>query len=332
MENIILIGHGSPKEGANNMDLAARLLHTLLHPDCEQDCVQVAYLQFARPEIAEAIDAAIARGAKRIILHPFFLSAGIHVSRDIPELIASARVRYPQVEFIYTEPLGIHQKIAEVVRERILAARGPKPGEIESRSFSLIAEEADFSAVPPLHLSIIQRVIHATADFEFKNTLLFHPDAVKRGLEAIRSGRDIAVDVEMVRAGINKNLLAPWGGKVICRLPEAAEPPETGAEKTRAERGIAQALTPGHNVGIIAIGNAPTALLKAIDLLSSSGPADFVPLVVGVPVGFVQALEAKALLAQQQFPFITNLSRKGGSPVAVAIVNALLKMAQGDQP
>ncbi len=332
METIILIGHGSPKDGANNIDIAARLLHPLLHPDCGQDCVQVAYLQFAQPEITEAIDQAVARGAKRIILHPFFLSAGIHVSRDIPELIAAAGKLYPQVEFIYTEPLGIHQKLAEVVRERIMAARGLRPAEIESRSFSLIGEEADLNALPPAWRPIIERVIHATADFEFQKSMVFHPAAVRRGIEAIRLGKDIAVDVEMVKAGINKKLLARWGGQVICRLPAAVG--ELGIEEgsTRAQRGIAQCLAPGHNVGIIAIGNAPTALLKAIELVNAAASSEFTPLVVGVPVGFVQALEAKALLAKEQFPFITNLSRKGGSPVAAAILNALLIMAQGEQP
>ncbi len=83
-----------------------------------------------------------------------------------------------------------------------------------------------------------------------------------------------------------------------------------------------------NNVGIIAIGNAPTALIKAIDIFSTSSPvAPHRPLVIGVPVGFVKAAESKARLASQTFPFITALGRKGGTPVAVAIVNALLKMA-----
>jgi len=87
-------------------------------------------------------------------------------------------------------------------------------------------------------------------------------------------------------------------------------------------------LKENENIGIIAIGNAPTALLKVIDIFLNSNLLTLnSKLVVGVPVGFVKALESKALLAQQSFPFITNLSRKGGTPVAVAIVNALLKMA-----
>jgi precorrin-8X/cobalt-precorrin-8 methylmutase len=91
------------------------------------------------------------------------------------------------------------------------------------------------------------------------------------------------------------------------------------------------ALKEDNNIGIVAIGNAPTALLKTVELLSGKGVLPNVPanvLVVGVPVGFVKALESKSLLAAQDFPFITNISRKGGSTVAVAIVNALLKMAE----
>ena len=177
-------------------------------------------------------------------------------------------------------------------------------------------------------LPIIQRVIHATADFEFKKTLIFHPDAVATGLRAIKEGKNILTDVEMVKTGINKRSLEQWGGKVICAIADeevVRESAQTG--RTRAE--IAMEKRIGENVGIIAIGNAPTALLKVIDMLNSSAhPFPHSPfLVIGVPVGFVKAIESKAILAGQEFPFITNLSRKGGTPVAVAIVNALLKIA-----
>jgi precorrin-8X/cobalt-precorrin-8 methylmutase len=134
----------------------------------------------------------------------------------------------------------------------------------------------------------------------------------------------------MVKAGINRKLLSRWGGKVICHIGDeemAALSKETG--KTRAEVAIKKGLS--ENIGIVAIGNAPTALLKVIEIFSENdGQATAQsPLVVGVPVGFVKALESKALLSTQGFPHITNLSRKGGTPVAVAIVNALLKMAEG---
>jgi len=333
-ENIILIGHGSPKKDANNIELTGRLLHSTIHPDCSSNCVKVAYLQFAEPDLRVAIRESVQCGARRIIIHPYFLSSGIHVTKDIPEIIKEARDMYPDREFIYTEPLGIHEKLVQVVIERIQSADGLRPEEIEKRSFEIISEELDLSDVPPGQLPIIKRVIHATADLEFKNTLLFHPDAINTGINAIRSGRDILTDVEMVKAGIIKRWLEPHGGNVICNINDedvVRLSRETG--RTRSEIAIEKALQGNNNIGIIAVGNAPTALLKVIEVFNDTHHSSRItyngPLVVGVPVGFVKAFESKALLSVQRFPFITNLSRKGGTPVAVAIVNALLKMAKG---
>ena len=330
MENIILIGHGSPKKEANTIDLIGRLLHGALHPGCDRKCVKTAYLQFAEPDIMATIRGCAEEGASKIIVHPFFLSSGMHVTKDIPAMINEARGTYPDVEFVYTEPLGIHDKLVQIVIERIQSVRFNVPLDIEKRSFEIISEETDLSDVPAEQVPIIQRVIHSTADFEFKNTLTFHPDAVKSGIAAIRAGKNILTDIEMVKAGINRKLLDRWGGKVICNITDEAVvriSEETG--RTRSEIAMEKGLS--ENIGIVAIGNAPTALLKIIELLNDSPDASRIErnslLVVGVPVGFVKALESKALLATQQFPFITNLSKKGGTPVAVAIVNALLKMA-----
>jgi precorrin-8X/cobalt-precorrin-8 methylmutase len=333
MEHILLIGHGSPRKDANRIEAVGSLLHRLMHPNCTGDCVKVAYLQFAEPSIGEAITACVEEGARKIIVHPFFLSAGMHVTTDIPAMLDEARARYPDVRFVYTEPLGIHEKLAHVVIERIRSANPPAPEDIERKSFEIISGEFDLSDVPDDHLPVVKRVIHATADAEFKDSLMFHPRAIETAISAIMAGRDILTDVEMVRTGINKRFLERWGGRVICEMPkppdeESAETEQAEAScRTRAERGIESALTQHPNIGIIAVGNAPTALMKVIEIfnspLRSSGPC----VVVGVPVGFVNALESKTLLATQDFPFITNLSRKGGTPVAVAIVNALLRMA-----
>ncbi len=332
MENIILIGHGSPKRSANNIELVGRLLHAAIHPDCENGCVRVAYLQFAEPDLRAAIKESVRDGARRIIIHPYFLSSGMHVTKDIPEIIKEAKDMYPDAEFIYTEPLGIHEKLVQVIAERILSAKGSGPQDIEKRSFEIISEELDLRNVPPERMPIIKRVIHATADFEFRDTLIFHPDAIKSGIESIRSGKDILTDIEMVKTGIIKRWLEPFGGKVICNINDEDVirlSKETG--KTRSEIAVEKALNENNSIGIIAIGNAPTALLKVVEILSSHNTPILhhsVPLVIGVPVGFVKALESKVLLSSQRFPFITNLSRKGGTPVAVAIVNALLKMAK----
>ncbi|MBI5633460.1 MAG: precorrin-8X methylmutase [Nitrospirae bacterium] len=258
----------------------------------------------------------------------------MHVTKDIPGIIDEARSLFPDVELVYTEPLGVHSKLVDIVIERIQSAKFAVPLDIEKRSFEIISEETDLSELPAEQLPVIKRVIHSTADFEFKNSLTFHPDAIKAGIKAIRAGKNILTDIEMVRAGINKKLMSKWGGKVICNISDEEVvkiSEETG--RTRSEIAMEKGLA--ENIGIIAVGNAPTALLKVIELLNDPHYASRIThhdlLVVGVPVGFVKALESKALLAAQQFPFITNLSRKGGTPVAVAIVNALLKMAEGGE-
>ncbi len=323
MELILLAGHGSPKGDANNLDHVAKLLHEMVHPECDKDCVRTAYLQFAKPDIGEAITSCVDDGATKVVIHPYFLSKGMHVTADIPEIIKEAEGKYPGVEFVYTEPLGIHNKMAQVVLERIQAASGLRPEEIETKSFEIISEETDLSDIPEERQPIVKRVIHTTADFEFKNSLVFHPDAVTKAIAAIKAGKDILTDVEMVKTGINKRLLEKWGGKVVCNIQSSEHRADNADEhKTRSEAGIEKALKENNNIGIIAIGNAPTALLKAIEIMNNTDNV-----VIGVPVGFVKAIESKALLAKQGFPFITNISRKGGSTVAVAIVNALLKMA-----
>jgi precorrin-8X/cobalt-precorrin-8 methylmutase len=328
MEKIILVGHGSPKKDANNVETMADLVHRALHPECTAGCVKVGYMEFEQPDIPTAINESVSDGADEIVVVPFFLFSGVHVTKDIPKMIEEARTRHPNTRFIYTEPLGIHDNLVKIVVERIQAAKFVEATDIERRSFEIIADEADLSAIPEERLPIVKRVIHATADFEFKKSLVFHHDAVPRAIEAIKAGKDILTDVEMVRTGISKRLLSPWGGRVICGLIPADQKRDKALEGlTRAEAGIEEALRTSKNVGIIAIGNAPTALLKAIEVLNRSAGSPDLPVVVGVPVGFVKALESKALLSNQSFPFITNLSRKGGTPVAVAIVNALLKMA-----
>jgi precorrin-8X/cobalt-precorrin-8 methylmutase len=326
MENILIIGHGSPKKDANTIEAVGSLLHRTIHPHCAARCVRVAYMQYGEPGIMESIRECVEGGASKITIHPFFLSSGMHVTKDIPRKIEEARQAYPHVEFVYTEPLGPHGKLIEIVVERINASGIAAPADIEKKSFDIISGEVDLSHLPSQQIPIVKRVIHATADFEFAETLIFSHDAIKTGLDAIKAGMDIITDVEMVKAGINKRLLGPWGGKVVCAISDeevARISAETG--ETRAAISIERGLR--GRAGIIAIGNAPTALLKTIETLVKGPREGFTPLVVGVPVGFVKALESKTLLSAEPLPFITNLSRKGGTPVAVAIVNALLKMA-----
>lgn len=202
------------------------------------------------------------------------------------------------------------------------------PEAIEVESFRIIEQEMgphDFSV---LEWPLVQRVIHATADFDLGRSLTFHPRAVEVGIAAIRGGCEIVTDVQMVQAGISATLLERFGGHVRCYM---ADPDVAAAAKasgtTRAIQCMRKAAreAPG---AIYAIGNAPTALLELVRLIEDSEAS--ASLVIGVPVGFVFAAESKEpLRVQHLVPYITNRGRKGGTPVAVSIVNALLRIAQG---
>ena len=205
-----------------------------------------------------------------------------------------------------------------------------EPKNIERRSFEII--EAEFyertglerETFDPLVFSVIQRVIHATGDFSFARTLVFQERAIASGLKAIKGGKNVYCDVGMAVSGVSERLLSPHGGSVVCRLNEpwvAERAHESG--RTRTETALEKIAE--DNVGIICIGNAPTALVRTMEMIEAKMIAP--DLIIGVPVGFVNALESKAILAEKAYPFITCQGRKGGTPVAVAIINALLRIA-----
>ncbi|MCX5864683.1 MAG: precorrin-8X methylmutase [Deltaproteobacteria bacterium] len=201
-----------------------------------------------------------------------------------------------------------------------------RPEAIEAESFRIIAEELGPTNFDPRTFKVVQRVIHATGDFSFAESLVFHPQAIDAGIAAIRAGRNILTDVNMGAAGVSKGLLAAWGGQVVCKVadPEVARiAKEHGL--TRSEVAIEKGLT--ENIGIVSVGNAPTALLKLMDCWDALASELRPGLLVGAPVGFVNAAESKELLSEKAYPFITCRGRKGGTPVAVAIVNALIRLA-----
>ena len=176
----------------------------------------------------------------------------------------------------------------------------------------------------PDQFAVTRRVIHATGDFSFADSLTFHANGVAAGVHAIRSGKDIFIDVGMGAAGINRTLLSGFGGSVICSINDPGIAERARSEgRTRTETALRSICD--KQPGIVAVGNAPTALIAAIELIRENVLQP--ELVIGVPVGFVNASESKELLASQDYPFITNSGRKGGSAVAVAIINALLKLA-----
>ena len=202
------------------------------------------------------------------------------------------------------------------------------PADIERRSMEIITAELGERTFPAEQLPILKRVIHTTADFDYADNLVFTPGAVAAGLAAIQAGCAIVTDTQMARAGINKKVLERFGGEALCFMSDpdvAAEAKDRGVTRATVSMERAAALT---RPLILALGNAPTALVRACELMEEGAlkPA----LVIGVPVGFVNVVESKELLRTMPGEHIVALGRKGGSNVAAAICNALLYTASHD--
>jgi len=197
---------------------------------------------------------------------------------------------------------------------------------IEDESMQIIENEIGNHPYNEQEWPIVRRVIHSTADFDFArdNKIIFHKDAVKNGLDALKNGCSIVVDVNGIVGLLNKQNPKDFGNNVICNISEPSLMNAAKKEgKTRAQMSMRIAKE-DMNGGIIVVGNAPTALLEIMEMIREgiTKPA----LVIGIPVGFVSAVESKDELSKMDIPFITNLGRKGGSPCASAIVNALYKL------
>lgn len=172
-------------------------------------------------------------------------------------------------------------------------------------------------------------LIHATADFDFADTLCFSENVVDRALEAIAGGACIVTDSSMARAGINKRHLAKHGGEVFCFIGDddvAAHAKENGTTRSiESMKKAAQLKRPL----IFAIGNAPTALVELYELICEKRIAP--ELIIGAPVGFVNVVQSKELIMNTDVPYIVARGRKGGSNVAAAICNALIYMLGRDE-
>lgn len=200
--------------------------------------------------------------------------------------------------------------------------------DIEKRSFEMIDSEIGSHGYNDLQWAIVRRVIHATADFDFagKGKIIFHGNAIESAFNAIKNRCTVVTDVDMVLAAINKKSLLHLGLKIACYISDSKVAKEAlRSGKTRSETAMRHAAKEIDG-GIVVIGNAPTALYEMINMMREgvAKPA----LVVGIPVGFVSAPESKEELTRTDVPFITNVGRKGGSPAASAIMNAILLLYQ----
>lgn len=201
-----------------------------------------------------------------------------------------------------------------------------KPHEIEAKSFAIIDAEAGPHNFGPDEWKIVRRMIHTTADFEYMQMVRISNNAVAAGIKAIRNGCTVITDTNMAKTGIRKDLLAGFGSRCECLMadPRVAEQ-ATERGVTRARVAVEKAAQIMEN-GIYVVGNAPTALLHLLDMINNkaANPA----LVVGLPVGFVNAAESKAALVETKIPYISNVGRKGGSNVAASVINALVLIAK----
>ena len=200
-----------------------------------------------------------------------------------------------------------------------------RPDEIENLSFKIIDQEAGEHHFSSQEWSIVRRMIHTSADFDYLTTVRFHPDAIRSGINALKNEKTIITDTKMVAAGINKKRLSGFGSAVTCLIddPDVVNA-SAKSKKTRAHEAVEAAV----NImagGIYVIGNAPTALMHLIEIVKSkkANPA----LIIGLPVGFVNAFESKTALTTLDLPYITNTGRKGGSNIAASVVNALTLLA-----
>ena len=218
---------------------------------------------------------------------------------------------------------------SNIVTEQLTAAGRA----IEHDSFAIIDAEAGPHAYTAEQWPLVRRMIHANADFEFNGLTLFHADAMRAGLAAVlKGGTPVVADTEMICVGLSKPRLAHFGMSTLHTISDPDVIERAHAEGTTR---AVQAMRKAHRLGkleggIVAIGNAPTALLEVIRLIREEGvrPA----LIVGMPVGFVSAVESKdELMTLNEVPWVAIKGRKGGSTLVVAAVHALLGLAEAEQ-
>lgn len=206
------------------------------------------------------------------------------------------------------------------------------PGDIERASMAIIAGELEERGIviPPEREAVVKRVIHTTADFDFAQTMRFSRQAVELGVEALKKGTAIVTDTNMARSGVSAPSLAKLGGEVLCYMAHEDVAREAKARGTTRAAVSMEKMARERPGAIVAVGNAPTALLELARLIEGGlRPA----LVIAVPVGFVNVVESKEEIWEtclaHDIPIIAAMGRKGGSTVAAAICNALLYTATG---
>jgi len=343
---LILIGHGSKlPHNRENLEKIA----TMLRNRDRFKTVEIAFMVRDTPTVNEAVDMIAERGISKIVLIPAFLAPGVHTTEDIPGLIdvkeKEPKLKAKGIELVYGEPIGSDERIAEILEEKALKALGQEvkkdseimdaysvsaSGKIVDKSMMLIRQAIGdvLAELPKDKVPIVERVVHTTADPEFAKLLEISDQAVKAGVEAIKTGAKVVTDVKMVKAGINEARLKKFGSKIYTYMnDERAMELAKKEDLTRSAAAMRLAIEDGLDGAIILIGNAPTAVFELVDQIRAGKvkPA----LIIAVPVGFVGATESKEAVEKLSIPYVVTRGRRGGSTIAVAVFNALLTLAEG---
>jgi precorrin-8X/cobalt-precorrin-8 methylmutase len=330
---VVVLGHGSRNPAALQvLEKVAGLLAlqtgwTVVH----------ASVEFNRPTLAEAVAGLYDRGHRRVTVAPYLLYAGNHLAFDVPRLLGEATEGRPDLEVDLAEPLGLDPRLVSTLESRVRSALGEQgalpaddldsPADIERKSFAVIGELLPDLEWTEAERAVAVRVVHATGDPSLAGQLVFSPGAAERGVAALSSGASVFCDVNMVRSGLAPSLRR-LGLAVRCLVEDAV------AVELAAREGVTRSVAAMRMAGreldgaVVVVGNAPTALLELVRLHVEEGvrPA----LVVGVPVGFVAAAESKEALMRSSLAHITLPGLRGGTPIAVAAVNALARLAAPD--
>lgn len=320
---VIVVGHGSPRAEANAafVELVDRVAARL-----DGVPVRAAFFSLATPTVTEQAGALVERGVRRIAVLPYFLHMGQHVRSDLPAQLRECEKRYPGIHMELLATLHNEPAIEDVLVERLSALEHDESevlmdgGAIARRSAQLIERRLRSAALGDAERAIVRRMVHATADFSFAHSVRIHSEAAVRGVAAIRSGAPVVCDVQMLKA-----VLTHLKSDILCAIGEPEVRVRAAAASITRAAAAMEVLAPRFGGAIVAIGNAPTALWKVMQLVQAGAPRP--ALVVGLPVGLVGAREAKQALIESGLCYITNIGPRGGSPVAAAAVNALATLA-----
>jgi precorrin-8X/cobalt-precorrin-8 methylmutase len=344
---LVLVGHGS--EFGSYRETVEQLA-AIIRKRSHFLTVKVGFMEISDPTIHDALCSAVEEGAEKLIVVPVLLAESRHTMQDIPRLLGMENGQNRRtlsfkprsdVEVVYCKPIGADRRLADIILDRAAEAlrdfglratiqsTNDAGAEIFEESLKIVRQllAKDFEKMDPHTVSIVERVVHATADPEFSRLLVFSKDAIEAGIKALRARADVVADVKMVGSGINARTLRGFGGRILTYTEDERTIGLADRMKiTRTAAAMQTAAEDGLDDDIVIVGNSPTAAVAVAEIVErgAAKPA----LIIATPVGFVKAAESKDRISTLTIPHIVTRGVKGGSAVAVAIMNALLTMAR----